>query len=175
MHGSGMELPETHPNIGSLRVEDEGKLMTLRGTIIRTGAVLMLEGVRQYQCRKCKHRWRIRYFLDVHSMFGLAANIGDEADTYSRYISYLHIITRKWRIGYLEKLHAETHKSVLRPLVTSTVSAGSWRILDLYKHTLWWCADSRCILRWSRACRLKSPCIAPLRFAISLLPSLSCY
>ena len=56
MHGSGMELPETHPNIGSLRVEDEGKLMTLRGTIIRTGAVLMLEGVRQYQCRKCKHR-----------------------------------------------------------------------------------------------------------------------
>ncbi|XP_010547918.1 PREDICTED: probable DNA helicase MCM9 isoform X2 [Tarenaya hassleriana] len=56
--GSPLELsPETFPSIGRVRVKHRGILLTLKGTVIRSGAVKMYEGERMYRCRKCKHEF----------------------------------------------------------------------------------------------------------------------
>lgn len=47
---------ETFPSIGSVRVKHRGVLLTLKGTVIRSGAIKMYEGERWYMCRKCKHK-----------------------------------------------------------------------------------------------------------------------
>lgn len=47
---------ETFPSIGSVRVKHHGVLLTLKGTVIRSGAIKMYEGERWYICRKCKHK-----------------------------------------------------------------------------------------------------------------------
>lgn len=44
------------PSIGRVRVKHRGILLTLKGTVIRSGATKMIEGERMYECRKCKHR-----------------------------------------------------------------------------------------------------------------------
>eukprot|EP00871_Galdieria_phlegrea_P005924 jgi/Galph1/819/GphlegSOOS_G5461.1 len=44
-------------NVSSLRSSDIGHLISFRGTVIRTGSVLMRETQRTYQCTKCKHRF----------------------------------------------------------------------------------------------------------------------
>ncbi|GJQ09327.1 hypothetical protein GpartN1_g1118.t1 [Galdieria partita] len=46
-------------NVSSLRSSDVGHLISFRGTVIRTGSVLMRELQRTYQCNKCKHRFII--------------------------------------------------------------------------------------------------------------------
>lgn len=43
-------------SISRIRCHDIGRVLAVRGTIIRTGAVKMLEGEREYECTKCKHR-----------------------------------------------------------------------------------------------------------------------
>lgn len=50
-----MGFVETFPSIGRVRVKHRGILLTLKGTLIRSGAIKMYEGERMYQCRKCKH------------------------------------------------------------------------------------------------------------------------
>uniref|UniRef100_A0A7N0VE45 Probable DNA helicase MCM9 n=2 Tax=Kalanchoe fedtschenkoi TaxID=63787 RepID=A0A7N0VE45_KALFE len=52
--GSPLEFPENFPSIGKLRVKHHGILLTLKGTVIRSGMVKMMEGDRQYQCGACK-------------------------------------------------------------------------------------------------------------------------
>lgn len=47
---------ETFPSIGRVRVKHRGMLLTIKGTIIRSGAMKMIEGERIYECRRCKHR-----------------------------------------------------------------------------------------------------------------------
>ena len=44
-----LNLSETHPSIGGVRVKHTRKLITLKGTIIRFGGIKMLEGEREYQ------------------------------------------------------------------------------------------------------------------------------
>lgn len=46
---------ETFPSIGRVRVKHRGILLTLKGTVIRSGAIKMYEGERKYMCQKCKH------------------------------------------------------------------------------------------------------------------------
>ncbi|GLT62581.1 hypothetical protein SLA2020_352040 [Shorea laevis] len=53
--GSPLECPETFPSIGSVRVKHRGILLTLKGTVIRSGAIKMYEGERWYICQKCNH------------------------------------------------------------------------------------------------------------------------
>lgn len=48
---------ETFPSIGRVRVKHRGILLTLKGTVIRSGAIKMVEGDRTFECRRCKHRW----------------------------------------------------------------------------------------------------------------------
>ena len=50
-----MGFVETFPSVGRVRVKHRGILLTLKGTVIRSGAIKMYEGERMYQCRKCKH------------------------------------------------------------------------------------------------------------------------
>ncbi|CAM8937670.1 unnamed protein product [Rhodiola kirilowii] len=52
--GSPLECPDTFPSIGKVRVKHHGILLTLKGTVIRSGMVKMMEGERQYQCGTCK-------------------------------------------------------------------------------------------------------------------------
>ncbi|KAK2971790.1 hypothetical protein RJ640_018479, partial [Escallonia rubra] len=66
--GSAIDCPEAYPSIGHVRVKHRGILLTLKGTVIRSGAIKMIEGEREFECRKCKHRhyepsiqeWEIR-------------------------------------------------------------------------------------------------------------------
>lgn len=48
---------ETFPSIGRVRVKHRGILLTLKGTVVRSGAVKMIEGEKIYECRNCKHRY----------------------------------------------------------------------------------------------------------------------
>ncbi|XP_075073551.1 putative DNA helicase MCM9 isoform X1 [Nicotiana tabacum] len=57
--GSPLECPETFPSIGRVRVKHRGMLLTIKGTIIRSGAMKMIEGERIYECRRCKHRFKV--------------------------------------------------------------------------------------------------------------------
>ncbi|WCJ18778.1 DNA replication licensing factor Mcm2 [Euphorbia peplus] len=57
--GSPLECPETFPSIGRIRVKHIGILLTLKGTVIRSGAIKMYEGQRMYRCTKCKHEFPV--------------------------------------------------------------------------------------------------------------------
>ncbi|XAR53035.1 DNA helicase [Bertholletia excelsa] len=57
--GSPLESPETFPSIGRIRVKHRGILLTLRGTVIRSGAIKMMEGERDFVCKKCKLRFKV--------------------------------------------------------------------------------------------------------------------
>ncbi|KAJ1258632.1 hypothetical protein BS78_10G090600 [Paspalum vaginatum] len=57
--GSPLEFPEASPSIGKVRVNHMRKLITLKGTVIRSGGVKMIEYEREYMCRKCKHSFMV--------------------------------------------------------------------------------------------------------------------
>ncbi|XP_050212085.1 probable DNA helicase MCM9 isoform X1 [Mercurialis annua] len=57
--GSPLECTETFPSIGRVRVKHRGILLTLKGTVIRSGAIKMYEGERIYRCRKCKNEFPV--------------------------------------------------------------------------------------------------------------------
>lgn len=44
------------PQIGGICAAHIGKLLTVRGTVVKTGIVKALEARRLYECNKCKHR-----------------------------------------------------------------------------------------------------------------------
>ncbi|XP_074567887.1 putative DNA helicase MCM9 isoform X2 [Curcuma longa] len=62
--GSPLESPETFPSIGRVRVRHRGILLTLKGTVIRSGAIKMIEWEQIYECRKCKHRFKVHPELE---------------------------------------------------------------------------------------------------------------
>ncbi|XP_020255866.1 probable DNA helicase MCM9 isoform X2 [Asparagus officinalis] len=63
--GSPLECPETFPSIGKVRVRHRGVLLTLKGTVIRSGTVKMIEGEREYQCSRCKYRFKVHPELET--------------------------------------------------------------------------------------------------------------
>lgn len=65
--GSPLEFPETFPSIGRVRVKHRGILLTVKGTVIRSGAIKMMEGERVYECRKCKHRFKVSPELETRN------------------------------------------------------------------------------------------------------------
>ncbi|KAK9130119.1 hypothetical protein Sjap_010606 [Stephania japonica] len=69
--GSPLECPETFPSIGRVRVKHRGILLTLKGTVIRSGPVKMIEGERVYECRKCKHRFKVYPELEARNAIRL--------------------------------------------------------------------------------------------------------
>ncbi|GMP38945.1 hypothetical protein CsSME_00009991 [Camellia sinensis var. sinensis] len=65
--GSPLECPETFPSIGRTRVKHRGILLTLKGTVIRSGAIKMFEGERDFECRKCKKRTQVHPELETRN------------------------------------------------------------------------------------------------------------
>ncbi|CAL5379469.1 unnamed protein product [Camellia sinensis] len=65
--GSPLECPETFPSIGRTRVKHHGILLTLKGTVIRSGAIKMFEGERDFECRKCKKRTQVHPELETRN------------------------------------------------------------------------------------------------------------
>uniref|UniRef100_A0A453R4P5 MCM OB domain-containing protein n=5 Tax=Aegilops tauschii subsp. strangulata TaxID=200361 RepID=A0A453R4P5_AEGTS len=72
--GSPLEFPESSPSIGKVRVKHRGILLTLKGTVIRSGGVKMIEGEREYQCRKCNHRFPCYPELEAGNRITLPAS-----------------------------------------------------------------------------------------------------
>ncbi|KAK7809526.1 putative dna helicase mcm9, partial [Quercus suber] len=69
--GSPLECPGTFPRIGSVRVKHRGILLTLKGTVIRSGAIKMYEGERWYMCQKCKHKFLVYPELEARNSISL--------------------------------------------------------------------------------------------------------
>lgn len=72
--GSPLEFPESSPSIGKVRVKHRGILLTLKGTVIRSGGVKMIEGEREYQCRKCSFRFPCHPELEAGNRITLPAS-----------------------------------------------------------------------------------------------------
>ena len=51
--------------ISSLRSQDAGRLVVVRGTVVRTGQVKLLESARSYVCSKCQFKFKICADLDL--------------------------------------------------------------------------------------------------------------
>ncbi|GJT55471.1 probable DNA helicase MCM9 [Tanacetum coccineum] len=64
VRGPMVDNPDFCPSIGRVRVKHRGILLTLKGTVIRSGATKMIEGERMYECRKCKHRFKVHPELE---------------------------------------------------------------------------------------------------------------
>jgi len=71
--GSPLEFPEASPSIGKVRVKHMRKLITLKGTVIRSGGVKMIEYERDYMCRKCQHRFPVCPELEAGNRIKLPA------------------------------------------------------------------------------------------------------
>ncbi|CAI0401926.1 unnamed protein product [Linum tenue] len=72
VNGSPLEFSvDTFPRIGHVRVRHRGILLTLKGTVIRSGAVKMYEGERMYRCRKCKHEFPVYPELESRNTIAL--------------------------------------------------------------------------------------------------------
>jgi len=71
--GSPLEFPEASPSIGKVRANHMRKLITLKGTVIRSGGVKMIEYERDYMCRKCQHRFPVCPELEAGNRIKLPA------------------------------------------------------------------------------------------------------
>ncbi|XP_024029253.1 probable DNA helicase MCM9 [Morus notabilis] len=69
--GSPLECAETFPRIGCVRVKHQGLLLTLKGTVIRSGAIKMYEGERLYMCQKCQHNFLVYPELETRNSIQL--------------------------------------------------------------------------------------------------------
>jgi DNA helicase MCM9 len=52
-------LDSANPGIGGIRIYHTGRLITLAGTVVKTGPIQTMEAVRHYECTKCRHRWAL--------------------------------------------------------------------------------------------------------------------
>jgi len=55
------------PNVSAIRSSDVGIIIQVRGTVIRTGQIKMLESEREYACDKCAHRFKVFADMDQHN------------------------------------------------------------------------------------------------------------
>ncbi|KAK2393238.1 DNA replication licensing factor MCM2 [Trifolium repens] len=69
--GSPLECPETFPSIGRVRVQHRGILLTLKGIVIRSGAIKMHEGERKYMCHKCKNSFTVHPEVEARNSISL--------------------------------------------------------------------------------------------------------
>eukprot|EP00474_Spongospora_subterranea_P006133 CRZ06591.1 hypothetical protein [Spongospora subterranea] len=62
-----MDTFATRRSVSEIRSDDHGHLVDLHGTVVRTGAVRMLESERQYECDGCGAKFTIRSELETGS------------------------------------------------------------------------------------------------------------
>ncbi|KAK4766343.1 hypothetical protein SAY87_007985 [Trapa incisa] len=82
IRGSPLECPETFPSIGQLRVKHRGILLTLKGTVIRSGAVKMYEGKRWYRCRRCNYRFPVYPELETRNSIVLPSTCPSQGSNF---------------------------------------------------------------------------------------------
>ncbi|KAF8406052.1 hypothetical protein HHK36_008132 [Tetracentron sinense] len=80
--GSPLECQETFPSIGRVRVKHRGILLTVKGTVIRSGSIKMIEGEREYECRKCKHRFKVYPELETGNAIRLPSSCPSQRARY---------------------------------------------------------------------------------------------
>ncbi|RYQ82650.1 hypothetical protein Ahy_B10g101229 isoform B [Arachis hypogaea] len=69
--GSPLECSETFPTIGRVRVQHRGILLTVKGTVIRSGAIKMHEGERKYMCNQCKKSFTVYPEVEARNSISL--------------------------------------------------------------------------------------------------------
>ncbi|XP_020221039.1 probable DNA helicase MCM9 isoform X2 [Cajanus cajan] len=71
--GSPLECPcpVNFPSIGRVRVQHHGILLTLKGIVIRSGAIKMHEGERMYMCQKCKNSFPVYPEVEARNSISL--------------------------------------------------------------------------------------------------------
>lgn len=60
-------------SISAIRHRDVGKLITIVGTISRTGAVMLRESSREFHCKRCKHTFEVQGDVTQRGAFDLPA------------------------------------------------------------------------------------------------------
>lgn len=53
------------PAIGQIRFSDVGTLLTVSGTVSRSGSINVLEAVRQFECEKCGHQFTVEAEIEA--------------------------------------------------------------------------------------------------------------
>lgn len=56
-------ITELHAGISQLRCSHVGRLLHVRGTVIRAGPSKVMEAAKEHVCTKCKHRFTVRASL----------------------------------------------------------------------------------------------------------------
>ena len=78
------------PSIGDISSAHIDKLITVRGTIVRTGAVQLLESRRLYECTRCKHRFVVAADLEQGATVQLPGVCPSARDKPCRGSSFRH-------------------------------------------------------------------------------------
>jgi len=52
-------------------IHDQGKIITIPGTVIRSGAIKMLESQREYECGRCSHRFLMHSDIEQRGLIQL--------------------------------------------------------------------------------------------------------
>lgn len=75
LHARVSKVPSTflRSNISTLRKEDVGTLLSLQGTVTRTGSVMLRECTREMQCHKCKHTFTVVGDISQRGAFDMPA------------------------------------------------------------------------------------------------------
>lgn len=75
LHARVCHLPSTPAylkrNVSVLRSRDVGKLLSILGTVTRTGSVMLREVTREYVCSKCKHTFFVTGDISQRGAFDL--------------------------------------------------------------------------------------------------------
>eukprot|EP00172_Hildenbrandia_rubra_P003394 Plantae.Rhodophyta-Hildenbrandia_rubra.ctg5401.p1 GENE.Plantae.Rhodophyta-Hildenbrandia_rubra.ctg5401~~Plantae.Rhodophyta-Hildenbrandia_rubra.ctg5401.p1 ORF type:complete len:651 (+),score=105.86 Plantae.Rhodophyta-Hildenbrandia_rubra.ctg5401:3832-5784(+) len=67
-------------NVSSLRTTDVGRLVKLLGTVTRTGAVMLREVTREYQCDRCEHVFEVEGDITQRGAFELPGTCPSRED-----------------------------------------------------------------------------------------------
>lgn len=98
---------ENCPNIGKVRVKHRGVLLTLKGTVIRSGAIKMIEGEKEYECRKCKNRWML-FSLLCFCSYGLLITSNTYKTISSRcLLIMLCICFMRWYCNHIKRIESK--------------------------------------------------------------------
>jgi DNA helicase MCM9 len=64
------DLPEyNRPSVSSLRSSDIGRLVSVAGTVVRCGTVLMRESSREFECTRCHYKFVVEAPVDQKGVF----------------------------------------------------------------------------------------------------------
>lgn len=50
----------TKQSVSEIRAADKHKLISVSGTVIRTGSVKLLEYEKEFMCKKCRHKFKVQ-------------------------------------------------------------------------------------------------------------------